>query len=126
MACLVAVNAYLGKSGPKQLSISYAEMLNKVKDGQVKDVTIDETTLVGHSSDNQVFRTTIPPNDPGMYQAIRDHGVDLTIKKQNSSSWVSMLVSILPFGMLLSLWFVLLRFFQRSARLKRMEPPLAG
>jgi cell division protease FtsH len=123
-ACLVAVNVYLGRSHPKQLSVSYAEMLNKVQDGQVKDVTIDEATLVGHFADNRTFRATVPANGiPGMYVAFHDHGVNVTVKDQNSNSWVSVLVSILPFVLLLVLWFVILRLLQRSSRLKGAEPP---
>ena len=58
--------------------------------------------------------TTIGPAgaDPNMYQTFMDHGVDVTNKDQNSNYWLSMLVSIAPFALLLGLWFFLLRQMQ--------------
>jgi cell division protease FtsH len=47
-----------------------------------------------------------------MYKTLRDHGVNITIKDQSPNQWLSLLISIAPFALLLGLWFFLLRQMQ--------------
>jgi cell division protease FtsH len=47
-----------------------------------------------------------------MYKTLRDHGVNITIKDQSQNQWLSLLISIAPFALLLGLWFFLLRQMQ--------------
>src|ERR1035438_1659827 len=91
-----------------------ADVVSKAKPGHVKSVTIDGTTLTGSFTNNDQFRTTIGPAgaDPTMYQTFMDHGVNVINKDQNSNQWLSMLISIAPFLLLLGLWFFLLRQMQ--------------
>ena len=111
---VIGLFTYVSKNmgGVKEPNPSYTEVLNKAQAGQVKDVTIDDRTVVGHYSTGEQFHTTIPVNDPEMYTIFRAHGVNITNKDQNSNYWLSMLVSIAPFALLLGLWFFLLRQMQ--------------
>ncbi len=68
--------------------------------------------MVGHYTTGEQFHTTIPANDPEMFTIFRAHGVNIINKDQNSNYWLSMLVSIAPFALLLGLWFFLLRQMQ--------------
>jgi cell division protease FtsH len=101
-----------GMGGPKEQTPSYSDVLNRAQSGQVKDVTIDGTTMVGHFTAGDQFRTTIPANDPEMFNIFRAHGVNISNKDQNSSYWVSMLVSIAPFALILVVWLFFLRQMQ--------------
>jgi cell division protease FtsH len=101
-----------GMGGPKEQTPTYSDVLNRAQSGQVKDVTIDGTTMIGHFNTGDQFRTTIPANDPEMFNIFRAHGVNISNKDQNSNYWLSMLVSIAPFALLLGLWFFLLRQMQ--------------
>ncbi len=101
-----------GMGGVKETTVSYSDVLNKAQAGLVKNVSIDGTSLTGQYTNNDGFRTTIPSNDPEMYTIFRAHGVNISNKDQNSNYWVSMLVSIAPFALLLGLWFFLLRQMQ--------------
>ena len=47
-----------------------------------------------------------------MYKTLRDHGVNITIKDQNSNAWLGFLIQLAPFALLLGLWFFLLRQMQ--------------
>ncbi|HEY4379630.1 MAG TPA: ATP-dependent zinc metalloprotease FtsH [Acidobacteriaceae bacterium] len=111
---VIGLFTYVSKNmgGPKEPNPSYTEVLNKAQAGQVKDVTIDDRSVVGHYSTGEQFHTTIPANDPEMYTIFRAHGVNIINKDQNSNYWLSMLVSIAPFALLLGLWFFLLRQMQ--------------
>jgi cell division protease FtsH len=101
-----------GMGGTKELTPSYSDVLTKAQAGQVKDVTIDDKTMTGHYTTGDQFRTIIPANDPEMYSIFRANHVNVSNKDQNSNYWVSMLVSIAPFALLLGLWFFLLRQMQ--------------
>jgi cell division protease FtsH len=98
--------------GQHDQSISYSDLLHRAKDGKIKDVVIDGNTVTGHLTNNDQFHTTVPANDPEMYPLLMDHGVSITNKDQNGNYWVSMLVSVAPFALLLGLWFFLLRQMQ--------------
>jgi len=92
--------------------VSYSDFLHRAQDGKIKEVTIDGNTVTGHFTNNDQFHTTIPANDPEMYPLLMSHGVSVTNKDQNGNYWVSMLVSVAPFALLLGLWFFLLRQMQ--------------
>ncbi len=111
---VITLFMYVSKNmgGVKELTPSYTEVLNKATAGQVKDVTIDDRSVIGHYSTGEQFHTTIPANDPEMFTIFRAHGVNIINKDQNSNYWLSMLVSIAPFALLLGLWFFLLRQMQ--------------
>jgi cell division protease FtsH len=94
----LVVNKSIG--GPKVQTVSYADVLTKTQAGQVKDVTIEGTTMTGHYVTGEAFRATLA-NDPQIYTAFRDHGVNVTNKDQNSNVWVNTLISIVPFLLLL-------------------------
>jgi len=97
---------------PKENPTSYSDVLNNVQADQVKSVTIDGTTLTGAYSNKDQFRTTIPANDPEMYNIFRAHHVNITNKDQNSSAWLSALINIAPFAFLILIWFFFLRQMQ--------------
>jgi cell division protease FtsH len=109
---------FLGKnmSNPHEATPSFSDMLAQAEDGKVKDVTIDGNVLTGHFTNSDQFRTTIPSNYPNMYDTLRTHGVNITIRDQNSNFWVSTLISIAPFAVLLGLWFFLLRKLQPKSK----------
>jgi len=98
--------------GQHDQAISYSDLLHKAQDGKIKDVVIDGNTVTGHLTNNDQFHTTVPANDPEMYPLLMSHGVSITNKDQNGNYWVSMLVSVAPFALLLGLWFFLLRQMQ--------------
>ncbi len=93
-------------------ALTFSDVVSKANEGKIKDVTINGTELVGHDTTNALFSTTIPVNYPDLYKTLGDHGVNITIKDQNSNFWLSTLISIAPFALLLGLWFFLLRQMQ--------------
>jgi cell division protease FtsH len=101
-----------GMGGPPSQTPSFTDVMNRADKGDVKEVQIDEQTMTGHFANGDKFTTTIPANYPNMYDRLNSKGVNVTIKNQNSNYWVSMLVSIAPFLLLLGLWFFLLRQMQ--------------
>jgi cell division protease FtsH len=63
-------------------------------------------------SKDGTFSTTIPANYPDLYKDLRSHGVNVSIKDQSSSLWVSMLLNLLPIAVLLALFLFMMRQMQ--------------
>ncbi len=99
IACLVALNAYLGKNMVAVDGDSgYTEVLSKAQKAD-KVVTIDggttwSGTIPATSSSAPQFQPC-----PEMYTIFRAHGVNISNRDQNSGLLAAvMLVSIVPFG----------------------------
>ena len=115
ITCLVFLWQFVAKStGTGQdKSISLTDLLNRADEGKVADVVVNGAEVTGHFRDDKTqFHTTIPANYPDMYKTLHDHGVNITIKDQNSNAWLSLLIQLAPFALLLGLWFFLLRQMQ--------------
>jgi cell division protease FtsH len=113
-ACCVMLWQFVGKNmgGAHEAVPSYSAVMANAQSGKVKSVTIDGTTLTGSYTNNDTFHTTIPANDPEMFNIFRANHVDVTNKDQNSNFWVNTLISIAPFALLLGVWLFFLRQMQ--------------
>src|SRR6201747_2046048 len=97
----------------QEKNISLTQLLNDADAGKVSEVVVNGSEVTGHWKDDKTqFHTTIPGNYPDMYKTLRDHGVNITIKDQNSNAWLGFLIQLAPFALLLGLWFFLLRQMQ--------------
>jgi cell division protease FtsH len=116
IACLVFLWQFVVKgNGTSQTKdISLTQLLNDADAGKIADVIVNSSEVTGHYRDDpkNQFHTTIPGNYPDMYKTLREHGVNITIKDQNSNAWVGFLIQLAPFALLLGLWFFLLRQMQ--------------
>ena len=116
ITCLVFLWQVVVKTtgGGQEKGISLTQLLNDADQGKISDVIVNGAEVTGHYRDDSknLFKTTIPGNYPDMYKTLRDHGVNITIKDQSPNQWLSLLISIAPFALLLGLWFFLLRQMQ--------------
>ncbi len=102
-----------GMGGPKPSVVSYTDLLDKAQTGQVKTATVDGSTVTGQYANNDAYTTTKPENDQRFWDIMTSkNGVHVTVKDANSNVWWNTLISILPFALLLGLWFFLLRQMQ--------------
>ncbi len=115
ITCLVFLWQFVVKGNGlgQEKNISLTQLLNDADQGKVQDVVVNGTEVTGHYRDDKnQFHTTIPSNYPDMYKTLRDHGVNINIKDQNSNAWLGLLIQLAPFALLLGLWFFLLRQMQ--------------
>jgi cell division protease FtsH len=113
ITCLVCLWQFVkGTNAGPDKAISLTQLLNDADQGKVADVTVNSSEVTGHYADKTLFHTTIPANYPDMYKALRDHGVNITIKDQNSNAWLSILIQFAPMVLLLGLWFFMIRQMQ--------------
>jgi cell division protease FtsH len=108
LICVLSIAAAFGVrlyiSGSKAFSVSYSTIIDKAQSGQVTNVTIVGTTMTGHYTDGTLFRTTIPANYNSLLDVLNSQGVNITIKDQNSSAWLSALINLAPLILLLLFW----------------------
>jgi cell division protease FtsH len=104
------INKSMGSS--KEALPTYTDLVHRAEAGQVKDVTINGTTIQGHFSSGEAFHTTGQSNDSNLSNILLSHGVNITYKDENSNFWLSTLVSVGPLVLILLLWFFLLRQMQ--------------
>jgi cell division protease FtsH len=115
IACLICLWQFVVKGAGvgQDHAVSLTQFLNDADQGKISDVVVNNSEVTGHYRDDKnQFHTTVPATYPDMFNILRSHGVNVTIKDQNSNFWVSTLISIAPFALLLGLWFFLLRQMQ--------------
>ncbi len=115
ITCLVFLWQFVvkGTGTSQDKPISLTQLLNDADAGKIGEVTVNGAEVTGkYREGNAQFHTTIPANYPDMYKTLREHGVNINIKDQNSNAWVGLLINLAPFALLLGLWFFLLRQMQ--------------
>jgi cell division protease FtsH len=99
--------------GPKETTLSFTDFLDKVQEGQVKEVTITGNDVHGvFQNPNLGLHTIIPANYPDLYNQLRDKKVNVTIKDTSSGNWISNHLNASPFIVLLAFWIFMMRQMQ--------------
>ena len=95
-------------------AISLSEMLSQVDESKIADVTISGPDVTGKYKDASQgsFHTTKPQDYPDVYNELRAHGVNVTIKDQTGNMWFGVLLNIAPILVLLALFMFMMRQMQ--------------
>jgi cell division protease FtsH len=92
--------------------LSYSEFLNMVERGEVSEVTIQGDRISGVSSLRQSFRT-FAPKDLELIKILRNKGIEITAKPDETSPWyMTILVSWFPMLLLIAVWIFFMRQMQ--------------
>jgi cell division protease FtsH len=104
---LLALFTLFQNPGPRTNlpDISFSKFLTEVDQGRVRDVLIQGPEVHGTYTDGRAFQT-YAPSDQSWIQRLHGKGVSITIRpQQNELPWyVSLLVSWLPFLVLICVW----------------------
>jgi len=115
LVCVVVilVVAFQQNRTRQDTPITFTEFLNRVEAGKVKSIAITGNEVRGEYKDQQGgLRTLIPANYPDIYNLLRDKGVDVDIKESSSGNWVTVLINIVPFVLMIGIWVFLMRQMQ--------------
>jgi cell division protease FtsH len=90
--------------------IPFSQLLNEVDQGRVRDVSIFGQEVRGTYTDGRSFQS-YAPSDPARIQRLYQKGVSVTIRPHESEQpwFVPLLVSWLPFAVLIGVWIFLWR-----------------
>jgi cell division protease FtsH len=101
--------------GRRETAIDFTDFMSKVNEQQVKHVTVSTTTGEVHGdyrTSDTGFSTQVPVNYPSLYDTLQAKGVDVKMDNSSNGGWVSMLVNISPFIVLLAFWIFMMRQMQ--------------
>ena len=98
--------------GRKEQPLTFTEFMDKVQQGQVKDVTISGNEVHGNTTTNTGLHTLIPTNYPDVYKLLQEKNVNVEIKDTSSSNWISILLNASPFIVLIAFWIFMMRQMQ--------------
>ncbi|CAG0993571.1 partial cell division protease FtsH, partial [Anaerolineae bacterium] len=113
---------------PTELEVSYAEYQSFLTAGQIERATVRKSELTNfdfhgklktpqHVSRNgrevplTNFVLTLPIMDSPVIQSWNDHKIDFTVEKEDNT-WLSALLSALPWVLLLVVWLIIMRRMQ--------------
>jgi cell division protease FtsH len=115
-ACLVLLWQVFekGTGSGKDQEITFSQFLQDAQQGQISDVTVTGGEVHGHfkSDSKSQFHVTIPPSYSKIYDVLADNKVSVTVKDQNGSSWLPILINFSPIIIIGALWFFMLRQMQ--------------
>jgi cell division protease FtsH len=109
LAVLIYVVLPLLRPSAPVEELAYSEFLDKVQAGQVTQVTIGDQTVSGVLKGGQAFRTVVPANDTSYITLLREKGAAITVAPSSRSSWPGLLLTMLPFLLLIGFWMLMLR-----------------
>ncbi len=99
---------------PAQLS--YTDFVAKVQAGDVKDVTFEIADVIqtgtGTLKDGTKFTTIAPLYDASLYPLLVEKGVQGDFNKVQTSIWITLLINVLPYVLLIGLWVFMMQRMQ--------------
>ena len=102
-----------GGAGQKDQEITFSTFMNSVDKGDIADVTISGSEVRGKfRSGSGGFHSTAPANYPDMIKALRDKGVNISVRDTSGNSWPMYLLNLSPLILFGALWFVMIRQMQ--------------
>lgn len=97
--------------------ISYSQFISKIKEGEVKEITIDGQNVSGTYMNGNKFSTTLPLfDDPNLPNLLIEKNVNTTIKPTSSSgTWWYILTNIGSLVLIIVFWMIMMRSFSGGA-----------
>ncbi|WP_347988591.1 ATP-dependent zinc metalloprotease FtsH [Methylomonas sp. AM2-LC] len=110
---LMAVfNNFGSKSIRTDSTLSYSQLIDAVKAGQVQQVQIADNTIKGRMQTGDKFKTYMP-NDPHLIDDLLANGVEITVQPPEEPSMIMQIfVSFGPILLLIAVWVFFMRQMQ--------------
>lgn len=107
---LISVFNNFGPRREPEERISYSALINEVKQGNVKSVTISEQNVNGTLQNNKTFTSYLPMRqDETLLQDLVDKGVVVKGKPPEQPGLLMHLLNLLPWIVLFAIWIYVLR-----------------
>ncbi|MBW6515643.1 MAG: ATP-dependent zinc metalloprotease FtsH [Candidatus Cloacimonetes bacterium] len=107
---VILVYQVLVSSGRRVEEISFSEFMTKAEQGQLREVTFDDQNITAVDVENQSYTTHLPYRDPELVKTLNE--MNITIKSQKPSRFLSVLLGWLPFLIFIGLWIFIMRSMQ--------------
>ncbi len=104
-----------GQSTMTTRSINYSDFVERVEDNEVSSVTLDGERILFRGSDGQDY-TTIRPDGADITDKLIDNGVTVNAKPQEQSGFQTILMTFLPFLLLIGVWIYFMNRMQGGGK----------
>jgi len=104
-----------GQNSMSSRTISYSEFVNAVDDGQVSSVTLDGERVLVRDRDGSEY-VTVRPEGADITQRMIEKGVIVNAEPQEQSGFTTILISFLPFLLLIGVWIYFMNRMQGGGR----------
>mgnify|MGYP002623588320 FL=1 len=104
-----------GQSSIATNSVSYSEFVERVQSGDVSNATIDGERIIFRGADSRDY-VTIQPDGADTTQTLIDNDVTFSAKPQEQSGFVTILMTFLPFLLLIGVWIYFMNRMQGGGR----------
>ncbi len=110
---VVAYDLFEGGGQGNYARFAFSDFLNRVDEGQVRDVTIQGRVLEGHFADGTAF-STYAPDYPGLVDKLEQHNVRIEAMPNDTrmNSLIGILLSWFPILLLIGVWVFFMRQMQ--------------
>ena len=97
--------------------LGYSDFIERVEDGQVRDVKISGERVTGHmNSSGETFYVYVPDDTDGMFEKLEASDVRITVDPQERGALASFLLSWLPFILIIAVWVFFMRQMQGGGK----------
>ena len=104
-----------GQTSTNTSNVSYSDFVERVEGGNVSNATIDGERIVFRGSDGRDY-VTIQPEGAGATDLLVQYDVTFRAEPQEQSSFVSILITFLPFLLLIGVWIYFMNRMQGGGR----------
>ncbi|MBS1186055.1 MAG: hflB [Burkholderiaceae bacterium] len=93
--------------------ISYSDFLNEVKAKHIKEVSIEDRTIIAVNNDGKKVKTAVTYLDRGLIGDLVNSGIKFDVKQPEEPSFLSQIfISWFPMVMLIAVWIFFMRQMQ--------------
>ena len=97
----------------QERTITYTELMKQIEANSIKNVVITGNEARGDYADNvATFKSQLPSNYQDVVKALDDKKINLEFKDSSSTPWMSVLINVSPFILLLAFWIFMMRQMQ--------------
>ncbi|WP_172292481.1 ATP-dependent zinc metalloprotease FtsH [Pseudoruegeria sp. HB172150] len=104
-----------GQSTMTTRSISYSDFVERVEDGDISSVRLDGERILFRTNDGQDY-VTIRPDNADITDKLLDNNVTVTAEPQEQSGFQTILMTFLPFLLLIGVWIYFMNRMQGGGR----------
>ncbi len=104
-----------GQSTISSRSISYSDFVQAVDNGEVSSVTLDGERVLFRGTDGLDY-VTIRPGNEDISERLIDNKVNVNVRPQEQSGFTTVLMTFLPFILLIGVWIYFMNRMQGGGR----------
>ena len=100
----------------RPVAMSYSDLLKARDDGNIVSIEVRGETVKATLRDSSVVNVITPVPNAALVDSIQAKGAEVDVKTTRQSLWVSALIGLLPFVLIIGLWILIMRQMQGGAR----------